>query len=821
MAEDISSLGRQWLRDYNIDGIPSSGENDPEKSEGRHVFDVIDANFDLLSIAAAAGVTVQKSTLTALNDDLAHAANTLAVVFNDPTAANNIFYYKVGASMSGSWVASDLGVEGPVAAAIAAVQPLVDEAEGYRDEAEDFASDTATVAHIAQRFVDGDHAVAGRTWKGSMYPLAAFVAWGIGWGGFDRTVSVRGVEMVLDNLPATDKLRARVWRRPLADALAAGSLVNPGSGVNDVLVFDTVWDTTDLIFGTPIPPIPTSVRFPMDGSIEGNGDGSMDGAKLTGLPVGFIDIIKITATKSGAEAYIAAGSAPAVTGILHEFRGAFANSGGPLQEVSSAANLAFIVYEVAAAEYATEGKIAPLFERPIVTGVLDALQSPSTSIDLPAVRIERYSGDQIIPAQSVTIAALTTEAKSQNATLSLSSNTYLEYQFARSVVVTRVSDSTVATIGTNVFVDQNRGIVMALQSGWAVPVTIAYTGHKARYDLVGSDQSTGATDETLIVTAGTGDAVSPAEYRPGALAGPAKPFNVIPLFAIFTMPDRSEVIHLAGGSMKFLRFGRAGDLLELREKNAYALRKTRGRFMSGQSVIFGGDGDSITAMGDRAAAQNTTPDGASRDVIGYFNRYSTALRAMIPQSGGHIACGWNNYIRNVWAESYPAATVTYQNWGIAGTDSSSGSFNEGGVDYYNGTHPTRMNASGKAAVKVWNIAFGMNEIGQGDNTPANLTILGRAYQANGSDVIFTTTAMQNAVYNNRDIRAWKQEQMDIIRAAETIGAAYVPLWWILGPGNEGMSGLSRWTHSDATMVNHPGFEELKAIGEFSSFILGL
>lgn len=39
---EISDLGRAFLRDYVIDGVPASGAFDPPKALGRQVFDLID-----------------------------------------------------------------------------------------------------------------------------------------------------------------------------------------------------------------------------------------------------------------------------------------------------------------------------------------------------------------------------------------------------------------------------------------------------------------------------------------------------------------------------------------------------------------------------------------------------------------------------------------------------------------------------------------------------------------------------------------------------------------------------------------------------------
>lgn len=65
----------------------------------------IDARVDALEAGASAGV-IGKATRAALDADLAHAADTIALVTNDATAANNVWYRKTGSSGSGAWVQS-------------------------------------------------------------------------------------------------------------------------------------------------------------------------------------------------------------------------------------------------------------------------------------------------------------------------------------------------------------------------------------------------------------------------------------------------------------------------------------------------------------------------------------------------------------------------------------------------------------------------------------------------------------------------------------------------------------------------------------------
>lgn len=86
-------------RDFNTDGIPASGLHRPLKSKIREWGTWVESMVGTLD----AGDGVWKANKAALDGDLAHAAGTLGVVYNDSTGANNGYYIKSGGSGSGSW----------------------------------------------------------------------------------------------------------------------------------------------------------------------------------------------------------------------------------------------------------------------------------------------------------------------------------------------------------------------------------------------------------------------------------------------------------------------------------------------------------------------------------------------------------------------------------------------------------------------------------------------------------------------------------------------------------------------------------------------
>lgn len=84
-------------RKYVIPGVPVSGPNQPDKAQ------IVAWGTWLESLLSGVGPGLGYATLALLNADLAHSANTLAMVYSDTTAANNGLYQKSGASGSGSW----------------------------------------------------------------------------------------------------------------------------------------------------------------------------------------------------------------------------------------------------------------------------------------------------------------------------------------------------------------------------------------------------------------------------------------------------------------------------------------------------------------------------------------------------------------------------------------------------------------------------------------------------------------------------------------------------------------------------------------------
>jgi hypothetical protein len=106
----------------------STVPNEPDKAGIRQLFGVVDGA--LASLGVNGAITVKKATKALLDADLAHVADTLAVVYNDATAAYNGIYAKSGGSGSGAWTITDLALPMAIAAELYALLDLkVDDAQ--------------------------------------------------------------------------------------------------------------------------------------------------------------------------------------------------------------------------------------------------------------------------------------------------------------------------------------------------------------------------------------------------------------------------------------------------------------------------------------------------------------------------------------------------------------------------------------------------------------------------------------------------------------------------------------------------------------------
>lgn len=96
----LSPNANTVYRDFVSDGIPSSGEHDPQKSDIRAWGTAIETSLKLIS-ANPGLIFPDKATM---DSTLTYGQGQMAWVLGDPVAANNGIYRKLGASGTGSWL---------------------------------------------------------------------------------------------------------------------------------------------------------------------------------------------------------------------------------------------------------------------------------------------------------------------------------------------------------------------------------------------------------------------------------------------------------------------------------------------------------------------------------------------------------------------------------------------------------------------------------------------------------------------------------------------------------------------------------------------
>lgn len=93
------------FRDYVTEGVPASGEYEPDKALLRGIGSLIES---ALAAGVLGGVSVAYATRAELNANLAFPAGATALVYADATDANNDLYVKTGASGAGAWTLSSV-----------------------------------------------------------------------------------------------------------------------------------------------------------------------------------------------------------------------------------------------------------------------------------------------------------------------------------------------------------------------------------------------------------------------------------------------------------------------------------------------------------------------------------------------------------------------------------------------------------------------------------------------------------------------------------------------------------------------------------------
>lgn len=143
-------FGEAW-RNYNTDGVPASGDYEPEKALIRGIGPALDASFATLVMGMQSYATVAD-----LPTSPAPSPGTQARVFDDPTDTNNVVWKYV----DGAW-----SIDSDFYSALATiVQPLVDEAEGWAEAA---AASAAGIASMVPKSAMAALSAAQRSYTGT------------------------------------------------------------------------------------------------------------------------------------------------------------------------------------------------------------------------------------------------------------------------------------------------------------------------------------------------------------------------------------------------------------------------------------------------------------------------------------------------------------------------------------------------------------------------------------------------------------------------------------------------------------------------------
>lgn len=340
-----------------------------------------------------------------------------------------------------------------------------------------------------------------------------------------------------------------------------------------------------------------------------------------------------------------------------------------------------------------------------------------------------------------------------------------------------------------------------------------YRGWASRYDLVSIDRDSGQPALTL----GQDRALDPEEF-PAVL-----PPRHIALYSLYTTRDGVEAIPVWQWR-DMVRNDRRSEYLWWLESSRKCLARTFRKLRSGAPIRLAGYGDSLTSLGGRDPSMILAPNGPFRDRLGYFERngedwkYRVELFGAPGEEACHHRLGWNWHLKAAIESCYPVE-VEYLNWGIPGTTTESSFRRIDGHAFPNGSEQARRERLLASRPDLVTVSFGMNDIGEQIDTYANMRRICDSITAAGADVIVVGLCQQNAGFDSRDHALWRLTHDHIAAAAHDSQVAYIPTWEFFGDGNEGATGLSRWSHSAASMTNHPGARELAHIGAYMAKII--
>lgn len=251
-------------RDYETDGVPSSGFHEVKKSDVRRLLTGYEG---IINAFLSDGGLIYTSK-AALDADLAHGANSSAWVIGDATVANNGIYRKIGASGVGSWtrvadlpfsfiIASDTGAGTPNAIQATTSIPVSGSALIWTNIFEDNTASPVTISF------NGGSGLTIKTNSGN----------DVAPGGLVAGMIVLGIVSASTFRLVSDQASAAV----LADAENFANIAL--AAANNNLAFATRADAAATTIGAAIHSLVLK-----GGAEEGDGDGGLFRDTATGSP---------------------------------------------------------------------------------------------------------------------------------------------------------------------------------------------------------------------------------------------------------------------------------------------------------------------------------------------------------------------------------------------------------------------------------------------------------------------------------------------------------------------------------------------------------
>lgn len=377
-------------------------------------------------------------------------------------------------------------------------------------------------------------------------------------------------------------------------------------------------------------------------------------------------------------------------------------------------------------------------------------------------------------------------------------NAWLGRKWISGVSVVRVSDGVLLAPGADYNIDGYGGKLRGLKSVADFLVNATYDFKLERYDLIQIDP----TSLVLSVVKGTERNFDVQEYMPVADAGK------VPLYYALVAGNSVDLEPVYRYLDLACEMFSNTDALTLQLHNKRVLQKTFGKLAQKLPIKLVGHGDSITAVANISNPE-TTPNGVTRDIQRFLqggygqDTLDTKYPGQDWADGGgaiHVKIGWNWRLKE-HIESKYGVTVNYLNYGMSGTNSTSGA------------SANRMNAIMSNNPDLMVLCFGMNDNGEATLYANMRAIIERAVSGGCEVVVMPIPRTPIHEDGRYSLETWRYMNRQIYRAAIDSGAAYVPANWLTEEYGRGGIGLALTSLCGADLRNHPGGREMEVYGK--------